>query len=169
MSHSIFVILLVIAFVTDVRKAIIPNKLTICGLLAGVGLHTITEGWGGLLFSITGAASACMSLLLLYAIGALGAGDVKLFTAIGALMGFSFVIQLILYSILSAGVIGLVLIVLHKKLSATSYKLMGWIMSIAILQEADSVMGMKRQSNMKFPFMYAVVPGTALTWYYSFV
>ncbi|WP_171681910.1 A24 family peptidase [Paenibacillus planticolens] len=158
-----------IAFVTDARSAIIPNRLTVCGTLTGLAFHVYEDGWNGLVFALAGAGGALISLILLYLIGALGAGDVKLFTAVGAMMGLSFVLKLMLYSILIAGIIGLILLIMRKRVAVTGQKLAKWLFSIVILHDVNSVMGMKHQTNMKFPFMYAVVPGAALTWYYSFL
>jgi prepilin peptidase CpaA len=167
--HLVLFMFIAIAFVTDIRKAIIPNKLTICGTIIGLVFHAIAEGWSGLLFAVVGATTGFAALLLLYFFGALGAGDVKLFAAIGALMGFAFVIQSILYAILCAGVIGLFLLLIQKKMAAIGHKLATWLFSIVALHNMDSLLSMKRQNNMKFPFMYAVVPGVALTWSYSFL
>ncbi|MDU0200227.1 A24 family peptidase [Paenibacillus sp. MAH-36] len=160
-------IFVTIAFVTDVRKAVIPNILTISGAVVGIMLNVSISGMNGLTFSLIGAGSALMAMFLLYLIGALGAGDVKLFTAIGAMMGFSFVFQLMLYSILCAALIGLVLLLMHKQMAETGLKLMKWLFSIIVLHDLNIVKGMKRDANIKFPFMYAVMPAVAMTWYYS--
>lgn len=127
------------------------------------------NGLNGLTFSLIGAGSAFIAMLLLYLIGALGAGDVKLFTAIGAMMGTSFVFQLMLYAILCAALIGLVLLMMHKQMAVTGQKLVKWLFSIIVLHDLNIVMGMKRDPNIKFPFMYAVLPAGIMTWYYSFI
>ncbi|MZQ87320.1 prepilin peptidase [Paenibacillus sp. 5J-6] len=162
-------ILIAIAFVTDVRRAVIPNKLTICGAAIGTILNVSLSGLNGLSFSLIGAGIAFIAMFLLYLIGALGAGDVKLFTAIGAMMGTSFVFQLMVYAILCAALMGLVLLMLHKKMAATGQKLVKWLFSIIVLHDLNIVRGMKRDPNIKFPFMYAVMPAAIMTWYYSFI
>ena len=131
--------------------------------------HVFTEGWSGVFFAVIGAITGFTALLLLYFFGALGAGDVKLFTAIGAIMGFTFVLQSIFNAILCAGVIGLILLYIRKQMINTGHKLATWLVSIVVFHDMGSLLGMKHQKNMKFPFMYAVVPGVALTWYYSFL
>jgi prepilin peptidase CpaA len=132
-------------------------------------LNVSVSGLNGLIFSFIGAGSAFIAMLLLYLIGALGAGDVKLFTAIGAMMGTSFVFQLMLYSILCAAFIGLILLMMHKQMAATGQKLVKWLYSIIVLHDLNIVMGMKRDPNIKFPFMYAVMPAAIMTWYYTFI
>lgn len=167
--HYLLLIFITIAFVTDVRRAVIPNKLTICGAVVGTIFNGLESGLNGLTFSLMGAGSAFIAMFLLYLIGALGAGDVKLFTAIGAMMGISFVCQLMLYAILCAALIGLILLLMHKQMAATGQKLVKWLFSIVVLHDLNIVMGMKRDANIKFPFMYAVMPAAIMTWYYSFI
>ncbi|MGO4270752.1 prepilin peptidase [Paenibacillus sp. TAF58] len=169
MIHLILFILIALAFVIDARKSLIPNKLTIYGTMTGFVFHACTEGWGGVLFAVMGAITGFTALLILYFFGALGAGDVKLFAAIGAIMGVSFVLQSMLYAILCAGIIGLFLLFIRKQMIHTGHKLATWLITIVVVQDIGSLIGMKHQKNMKFPFMYAVVPGVALTWYYSFL
>lgn len=106
-------------------------------------------------------------VLVLYAIGALGAGDVKLFAAIGAIMGVMFVVQTLVYAILWAGLIGLFLLLFQRKIRTTSRKLAGWLFSILVLKRFETFFELKQQKNIKFPFMYAVFPAVAVTIYYS--
>lgn len=169
MIHLTLFILIAIAFIIDARKSLIPNKLTFFGTMFGIVFHSVAEGWSGLIFAIIGAITGFTVLLLLYFFGALGAGDVKLFAAIGAMMGFAFVMQSMLYAILSAGVIGLILIFVQKQVLATGHKLSTWFISIVVYHDLGSLLRLKHQKNMKFPFMYAVVPGVALAWYDSFL
>lgn len=79
-----------VAAVTDARAGRIPNWLTLP--LGGVGLsiHAATGGLGGALLSLSGLVLASALPWLLYRSTsgkAIGGGDVKLFAALGALMG----------------------------------------------------------------------------------
>ncbi|NEW06494.1 prepilin peptidase [Paenibacillus sp. SYP-B3998] len=167
--YVILFIFITIAFVIDVRKSILPNMLTLGGVLAGYSYHFFIHGWNGLKFAFLGSITGFIVLLLLYALGALGAGDVKLFAAIGALMGVSFIIQCMVYSILFAGIIGLFLLLVRKQVVATSHKLKNWFTAIAVYGDKETLVNMKRQKNLKFPFMYAVVPGVVMACYEAFL
>ncbi|WP_223192274.1 A24 family peptidase [Paenibacillus sedimenti] len=169
MIHLIFFVFVGIAFITDARKSVIPNVLTLAGTLVGVLFHCLNQGWDGLAFATLGAVTGFVGLILLYVFGALGAGDVKLFASIGALMGFTFVIQCMIYAILFAGVIGLCLLFVRKQVAATGNKLANWVISIVAFGDKETLLSMKRQNNMKFPFMYAVVPAVMLAWHEAFV
>jgi len=132
-------------------------------------MHTSMYGWSGLWFALMGALSGFLTLILLYMLGALGAGDVKLFAAIGSLMGAAFVIQSIYYSLLFAGIIGLWLLIVRKQLAATGHKLAGWLISLTIFRDKNIISGLKKQNNIKFPFMYAAFPGVLIVWYENFI
>ena len=78
---------LVVAAVTDVREGRIPNWLT--GSLAafGTGVQSWEYGWDGFLFSLGGLIMGLVCLIFFYLKGGMGAGDVKLLGAIGAILG----------------------------------------------------------------------------------
>lgn len=78
---------LVIAAITDIRFARIPNWLTFSLVGFGMTVHTIHDGWDGLVFSLEGLGLGIICLLFFYIKGGMGAGDVKLLGAIGAIIG----------------------------------------------------------------------------------
>ena len=67
----------------DVRYRRIPNKLVLVIFIGGLALNTFFGGGRGLLTSIGGSAIAFGLMFLLHAFGTMGAGDVKLFAAVG--------------------------------------------------------------------------------------
>ena len=75
----------------DVRYRRIPNVLVLSTLLAGVSINTAFGGWQGMLSSMEGFALAFFPMLLMHIFGAMGAGDVKLFGAVGAVLGVGLV------------------------------------------------------------------------------
>ncbi len=87
-SIRIGLVLLVIAAATyDLRFRRIPNWLNLAGVILGFGLNAV-------LFQLSGTAEAGEGLLLalavylpLYLLRGMGAGDVKLMAAVGALVG----------------------------------------------------------------------------------
>jgi prepilin peptidase CpaA len=81
---TLTVVVLIAAF-TDLQSRRIPNWLTLPALPVGLLAQTVYgDGiWQGLL----GALGGFLALFLLFAVGAGGAGDVKLFTVVGAFVG----------------------------------------------------------------------------------
>lgn len=136
LNYLILFIMLLIAFLIDAKSKIIPNWLTISGIIIGLLYNLYITGILGLISAIIGILVGLIIFLLLYALKAVGAGDVKLFAAIGALTNLYFLMFCIAYSIIFAGIIGLTIII---------YK--------------------RRVLNYSFPFMYAVLPGAIATYY----
>ncbi len=86
-NHIAVAALVLAAAVTDYRSRRIPNWLTLSGFCAGLLLHGMSGGLAGAGTSLLGAALAFAIYLVLYALRAMGAGDVKLMAALGALVG----------------------------------------------------------------------------------
>jgi prepilin peptidase CpaA len=83
-------LILVIAAVTDLQSRRIPNWLTLPAIPMGLAAQIIYgDGfWAGLF----GACAGFIALFALFAIGAGGGGDVKLFTAVGSFVGINNVV-----------------------------------------------------------------------------
>ena len=100
-------LLLTAAAVRDIQTHRIPNGIIAAGLAAGLAGHLWQGGGPGLLWSLAGIAAA-LPLLALYALGALGAGDVKLLMAVGALTGPVFLLWTLLGAIFAGALLALV-------------------------------------------------------------
>ena len=91
-----FLALLGAAVVMDVRERRIPNAVTVPALLFAVGIAAALPGRA----VIPAAAGALMALGLgfpLFAIGGIGAGDAKLLTAVGAFVGPTALLAVIIW------------------------------------------------------------------------
>jgi prepilin peptidase CpaA len=78
---------LVEAAIIDGRTLRVPNWLTFHFLIAGLCFAFLKGGTAMLLTSLAGAGLGLCTLLPLYAIGGMGAGDVKLMAGLGAWIG----------------------------------------------------------------------------------
>lgn len=82
----LLVLLVGAAAVTDLRNRRIPNLLTVTGFALALALRS-ASGWEGLADGLQGAGLALLVTVPLFAVRALGGGDVKLLAAVGALLG----------------------------------------------------------------------------------
>ena len=83
--------LAVIVIYYDVRFRRIPNLVVVAALVAGLCINTSFLGFPGAMASIKGLGLAFLPMFLMHIFGALGAGDVKLFAAVGAVVGVALV------------------------------------------------------------------------------
>lgn len=103
------VLLLLISVYTDVRYRKILNAVTLPFAVAGLVLNIVSRGWAGVLFSVGGIAMGLTLFFLSAFLGRiLGAGDCKLFAAVGALQGWNMLLWCILYGLAAGGVIAII-------------------------------------------------------------
>src|SRR5205809_85285 len=77
-------LVLIVAAVIDGFELKVPNWVTFPFILAGWAYSTLAFGWEGLGWSLLGTVIGLALLLPPYAIGGMGAGDVKLLAGVGA-------------------------------------------------------------------------------------
>ncbi len=154
-------LLLGTACITDIRYQKIPNLLVLTFFAAGI-IYRVTCGgliglWGALI------ASACgfIPLLIIYLFKGIGAGDVKLFAAIGIWSSTVYVLQLMLISFLAAGIIGLVILI-SKSIYLRRFILMLHTLYIPALRMNRKGYIKWADAGKKFPFMIAVMPAFIL-------
>ena len=109
---SIVLAAAMVAAVLDVWKFKVYNALTLPLLLSGLAYHGLTEGWSGLGTSALGVLFGFAVLLVPYAMGGVGAGDVKLMAAVGAWLGMPMTLYVFAASALASGAYAMALVLL---------------------------------------------------------
>lgn len=104
---ALFVPLAAIVTYMDVRYRRIPNKFVLILLIGGLTINTLFGGSSGLIASLGGFALSFSLMLFLHAFGTMGAGDVKLFAAIGAVNGLSLVLPTLILVALIGGALAI--------------------------------------------------------------
>ena len=112
-----------VAGVADIRSRRIPNWLTYSAMLLGVGYHTIINGTQGFFFGVGGLFLGLALLIVFYLTGGMGAGDVKLMGAVGALLGPKVVFTAFLFTALVGGIYAVTLLFLRFRLMGTAIRL----------------------------------------------
>jgi prepilin peptidase CpaA len=92
----------------DVCYRRIPNAFVLATLAVGILINVIFGGINGALASLGGCALAFFLMFVLHVFGAMGAGDVKLFAAIGAVVGHHLVLPMFFVVILTGGILGVI-------------------------------------------------------------
>lgn len=105
---ALMVVAAALAVVTDVRGRRIPNALTLCLAVSGLGIGVVSGGLGGLLMAIVGCLVGGLLFLIPAAKLGWGMGDLKLAAALGAMGGPFFVLWMGLYAMVAGGLFALV-------------------------------------------------------------
>jgi len=107
------------ATIVDIRTRRIPNALT--ATMAGVGVGLAASGVSGvsLLASMAGFALGLALMMPGHALGATGAGDVKLMAAVGAMVGPGTVVTAFAFTAIAGGIMAIAIAVRRQRLRAT--------------------------------------------------
>jgi prepilin peptidase CpaA len=171
--------LLALAIWHDIKTRRIPNGIVFTGTLAGLALNTLlpagsglfSEAFGGIgsLKSLAGLAVGLALLLPMYAMRAMGAGDVKLMAMVGAFMGPQSIVGVALFSIVAGGVLALAVAVINGQLvqviknvrQLLQHSLFRALAGSGVRIEAPPV------ATGKLAYAIAIATGTALYIYLS--
>jgi prepilin peptidase CpaA len=127
--NIILLALLVVAAAYDVLYRRIPNWLTMSGVIAGIAINSfLYPGWRGVRLWLPGVAVAFVAYLILYALHAMGAGDVKLMAAIGALVGAGDWFGIFMITAIIGGIAGLAMVAMKGRAKKTLWNV-GFILS----------------------------------------
>ena len=106
--HLIVVGIALIAAAWDIATRRIPNALTFGAALAALVVHACVAGWPGAAMALAGWAAGIALFFPIFALGGMGAGDVKLLGAVGAWLGPATAVWVALYSAVAGWVLGLI-------------------------------------------------------------
>ncbi len=100
----------------DIARARIPNVLTLPSIFVGVILALVAQGLPGAGGSLLGILAGLLAYGWIYALGMLGAGDVKFLMALGALGGWRYGLDVAVLSFLLGGAFSAGLLAVRGKL-----------------------------------------------------
>jgi prepilin peptidase CpaA len=144
------------AGITDWRWRRIPNWLTMPALLLGIGLNWFATGWAGAKDSLLGAGLGLGLLLPFVLIRGLGAGDWKLAGALGAFLGPSRLITVLLGTVFVAGLMAVVLILWKKRVGRTLRNLAHMLAALFTLHLPGPEVSLDNPESSKVPFGVAM-------------
>jgi prepilin peptidase CpaA len=102
-----------LAALFDIRERRIPNWVILFGLITGLVLGAFQSGTQ-FISSAAGFLAGILALMVPFAFGWMGAGDVKFLAAVGALLGYKTLPRVFFYSCIVAGIIALVALALGQ-------------------------------------------------------
>ena len=114
--------LLVLTVFFDLTQKRIPNFLTFPAILLGLTIFAVSGGWSSLLQGLSGLGVGIAIFFIPFALGGMGAGDVKLMGAIGALKGVEFILYTAVFAAVSGSILALAYLVISGQFFSTMKK-----------------------------------------------
>jgi prepilin peptidase CpaA len=156
-------VVLIVAAVIDGYQLKVPNWITFPFVLSGWAYSVAAFGWEGLGWSLVGTLVGLAVLMPAYAIGGMGAGDVKLMAGVGAwVYGMN-----TFYAFCWTAVIGAVLAVgmvlmrkSWKKHSTQFWLILNEIMVIRNPEHLATIAAERKPSMLLLPYGIPIAIGT---------
>ncbi len=161
--NALIVAFVLTAAVGDIRWRKIPRLMTTAAVAAGLMFHLVH---GGLTWEFASAVIATLIAfgvgLSFFQLGAIGGGDVKLITALGALLGLDRWILAMEVAVLAAAVIGIVQAVRRGRLGQMMRnigELIKWLAGRGGVTAHPSI-NVRNSAMLRAPFGVAAALGT---------
>jgi prepilin peptidase CpaA len=159
---ALAVALALIAGWTDWRWRRIPNWLTVPGFVVGVSVNVLAGGWVGLWTSLLGAGLGLLVLLPFVFLRSLGAGDWKLAGALGAFVGWKELPNLLMGSVLVAGIMALGLVIYKRRFKETLRNIGRLLGSMITFRKPGPEVSLDNPQSLKVPYGVALALTTLL-------
>ena len=163
MVQALVVLVVVIASVSDFRTRRVPNWLTFSGVVLGIAINAFLYELPGLWLSLKGLGSALLIYFPLFALRGLGAGDVKLMAAVGAIVGPANWLGVLILTAIFGGVSAIILVAFRHRLKETFYNIWFILLSLKSRQapyEGNPELDVKSARAVRLPHAVVIACGT---------
>jgi prepilin peptidase CpaA len=158
------VAVVLIATITDIWRRRIPNWLVLPFLIAGIVASSLEHGWGGARQSLLGISLGALLMGLLYWLGGMGMGDVKLCAAIGAWVGPSQLMTALVLMGVVGGIMAVIWALCTRSLGASFSGAADLVFGIAKRGlRPHSTLTLSNPAARAMPYAPAIAIGTILS------
>jgi prepilin peptidase CpaA len=153
-----------VAAATDAATRRIPNVLTVGAAAVALAFGAAIGGWHGLGWSAAGWLVGLLIFLPLFALRAMGGGDVKLLAAFGAWLGPVLVCWVAIYGAIAGGALALPLVLWRGRLRTTLVNMWGIVTHwrLAGLQP-HPVVTLDNPGALRMPYALPIALGAVVT------
>lgn len=127
----ILFVFLAIAVIQDFKSLRVSNRLILTGMAAGLFYRLLTKGLENILLMIPNIIFPIAVLYLLYLAGALGAGDIKLFSLVGCFTNFKELAACMVMAFVWGAFASLLKLILAGNVRQQLYRGGGYLINIA--------------------------------------
>jgi prepilin peptidase CpaA len=156
-------LVLIVAATIDGFELKVPNWITLPFIVAGWFYSTLAFGWEGLGWSLLGTAIGLALLLPAYAIGGMGAGDVKLLAGVGAWIYGTHTVYAFSVSAIVGAALAVALVLVNrawKRHSAQFWVILNEIMVIRNPEQLAAIAAERKPSMLLLPYGIPIAIGT---------
>lgn len=147
--------------VSDVRRGRIPNKLTYTAIAGAIVARTALVGLPGSKSCGLGILIAGGLFAVLFVLGAMGGGDLKMMAAIGAWVGGTHILTVVIAIGLAGGVLALTSTILSRNTIQTvrnTVRLIAYRFTFGLQPHPE--MNVQAHGSRRIPFGLAIAIGT---------
>lgn len=158
------VVTVCVACLYDVSTSRIPNALTFTAAAVGLLFHALAPSGAGLTHASLGLVAGLAVFFPMFALGAMGAGDVKLMAAAGVWIGAIPVLNVALYGSIAGGVLAVIVALRRSylKQALTNVKMLvtfWWVEGLKPLP----ALTLESSDSLRLPYALAIGAGLAVT------
>ncbi len=149
------------AAATDVQWGRIPNWLTYAAIATGLALRALAGGWRSCLDGLAAGLIGGGVFFVFFLVRGMGAGDVKLMTAVGVWSGMRQLPAVMIATALAGGILALGYMLVHKQASST-LRNVGSLFRYHILSglTPHPEINLQNPQALRVPYALAIAAGT---------
>lgn len=154
-----------ICLVTDLAERKIYNVVVLAGSLAALGLNVWQQGFlPGVQNTFSGFFTGILLLLIPFILGGIGAGDVKMLGMVGAFLGSSLVLHVMLASAVAGGIFALFVMARERCLPRRLNNTFRAIWCTIVLRKAVYLQSLQdpEQERQSIPYGAAITTGVII-------
>ena len=160
LTYIVLAALLITATVTDWKYRKIYNKTTVPAFLIGVLLAVVSGAPGLVTSALLASAVAFAAFFILFFLGLMGGGDVKLMTAVAVLTGYPLILDIMLWGILAGGFYSLLYVSISGQLGSYLRRVGQMLYRLFIWKSLEPVLPEARTEMAKIPYGVCISAGT---------
>lgn len=162
-KYILIILLLTIALYTDTKAYKIKNNVIILFLLLGLIINYAYLGFNGIEVWVIGLIVPFILLFILFMLKMIGAGDIKLISTIGGILGIEFLINASIYIIIIATIIAIIKMIRYKQLRSRLVYFYNYVLDIVITKKIGPYCELKSEDKSYIiRLSYAISGGTII-------
>lgn len=150
--------ILIAAVVQDFKSMKISNRLILTGLLLSLAFGFILNGMSRIPYILLNIAFPVIVLYLLYLLGILGAGDIKLFSIIGGFTNLRTLTNCMVAAFAAGAVIGIIVMLRNHNLQFSLFKGLQYVKGLFLGNVSSYRKTMAEEKNLMH-FSLAILIG----------